>query len=155
MSVGQVLLTTEHLQLAEEVACRRYLASRALGCDPDKYGKPSADQLWLDKLGCLAELGYCLWKGVPWEGRVNNFKEADVGRKTQVRGAHGHGRNLILRPDDPDDHYYVLVTVTGNLCKVHGWVKGAEGKRIGKPFHIDGRPDCTLVRQNQLHKQFS
>lgn len=94
----------------------------------DAHGYDGSSVWDTDIEGAAAELAYCKFRGQYWGGHVNNYKEADVGRLVQVRFTKYQNGNLIVRKNDSDDHYYVLVTGCIPRFTVVGWIKGDDAK---------------------------
>ena len=77
--------------------------------------------------------------------------DADVGDNVQVRTSRLASASLLVYTDDPDDHYFVLVTGHAPDYMVVGWIIGQDAKRAEwfrslKP----GREPCYCVPQGAL-----
>ena len=80
--------------------------------------------------GALGEMAAVKALGTFWPASVNAAKsEPDLPPDIQVRTRPKSHHDLIIRPDDPDHHRYILVTGSGPVFSVIGWIKGADGKR--------------------------
>lgn len=120
----------------------------------DKYGFASDDPWDCEVNSAAAECATAKAANLYWSGSVNTFKEADVGTKIQVRWSDRDYRtqktSLIVRPEDPDDHFYVLVTGRGDLFHLHGSMLGSTAKNPKWLSAPNGRPPCWMVPRNEL-----
>jgi hypothetical protein len=66
--------------------------------------------------------------GVPWRGDVNTFKQADVGKRTQVRTTILEHGSLIVRRGDKATDVFVLVIGSIPTYRVAGWMLGRHAK---------------------------
>lgn len=120
--------------------------------DAHGYKSASASVLDIHVEGAAAEMAYCKARGVYWGAGVNTFKAADVGNKVQVRSTKLRNGCLIVREDDHDDHYYVLVVGQIPSFEVVGWILGRDAKRSEWKRSPEGREEAFFVPQNQLKK---
>jgi hypothetical protein len=145
----EIRMETGQVVDAVSVAALRRMASRSAGLK-HKYGAQDEDGWAMDCEGACAELAASLATGVPWQRGVNTFKrEGDVG-PYEVRHSTTHGHRLILREGDPDERAYILVTGQAPNMVVHGWITGAEGKRIGEWKGPNGRALACFVAARLL-----
>lgn len=82
---------------------------------------------------------------------VDTFKAADISENIQVRTSPRHDYKLRILPNDNPEHYYVLVTGTGPVYCVRGWIKGSEGKREEYIMAPNNRPPAYFVPQHKLY----
>ena len=122
--------------------------------DSNRYkGRDLHDNLY----GTLGEIAFAKATDSYFPMTVNTFKGADVGWNWQVRTVGSNrNRDLIIRHDDPDNHYFVLVEVVKNKsvydCTIHGWIKGIDGKdyQFLSDFGHPERPKAFRIPQNRL-----
>ena len=126
--------------------------------DKAKYkGRDLHDNLY----GTLGEIAFAKATNCYFPMTVNTFKEADVGSHWQIRTV-GSNRNkdLIIRPEDNDEHYYVLVEVVKNKsvydCTIHGWITGKDGKdnKYLSDFGHPERPKAFRIPKNRLQPTY-
>lgn len=117
----------------------------------DAHGLPEeADGLRLHVDGAAGEIAVAKLLGRYWGGDVGTFKRADLGRGVQVRTRSRHDYELLVRPDDPDDHAFVLVTGSPPRLAVRGWIWGQEAKRPEWLRTHGGRPPAYFVPTTAL-----
>ena len=127
----EVTLTAAEMQHALQVGGQRHIEALEQSL-PDRHGARKAKDGWgLHIEGACGELAFARAVDRYWAGPVNNFKEADVGDRIQVR-TRGHSQaDLIVREDDADDQAFVLVTGKAPTFQVHGWIWGRTAKNPG------------------------
>ena len=88
------------------------------------------DRLLVDIRGTCGELAVAKAINRYWAPSVNTFhKIPDIEPNIEVRTTNNPNGSLIVRDNDPDDRYYVLVIgdpPTFNIC---GYIKGSDAKR--------------------------
>lgn len=87
-------------------------------------GNDKAWQMHIE--GALGELAFAKHLGAYYAG-VGVFRGADVGDH-EVRTRSSHSYDLILHPDDRDDACFWLLTGSLGNYRLHGWIKGIDGK---------------------------
>jgi hypothetical protein len=145
-----VLLTMDEISIAHHIA-----GLRRVDCiehNRSNSGGFSGMAWQNDCLGTLGEMALAKQQGVYWSGNLNSFKAPDVG-KFQVRAAEPERYQLIIRPDDPVDDVYVLVTGRAPKLFVIGWMTGTEARRVGKWGSPNSQPEAWWVAQSSLHKR--
>ena len=86
-----------------------------------------------------------------WSGSVNTFKNGgDIGEKVQVRTASKPDGKLVVRSDDRDDDYFILVTGQAPTYYVHGWLLGKDAKKAKYLDNPAGRGEAWFVPQSDL-----
>lgn len=118
----------------------------------DAHGYNGAMAWDMDIEGVAAEMAYCKARGVYWGAGVNTFKAADAGKKVQVRSTKLKDGCLIVRDNDHDDHYFVLVVGQLPCFEVIGWILGKDAKRAEFKRAANGREEAYFVPQNKLNK---
>lgn len=86
-----------------------------------------------------------------WSGGVNTFKAADIGDVIQVRTRSKHEYDLIVKPDDNDDHIVILVTGQAPKYLVRGWIAVKDGKKDEWLKNPNGYGNAYFVPQTSLH----
>lgn len=88
-----------------------------------------------------------------WNGSVNTFKNGgDVGR-FQVRTRSDHSYDLIIRPDDRDSDYFILVTGQAPVFRVRGFILAADAKRMSECIQTyGGRPPAWFIPADRLFR---
>lgn len=146
----EVTLTEIELRMCALVAGERHNES-ILSRRQDRHGAANSD----DKLGChyegaCGEKAYCTALDRDWRGTVNSFKGADVGANVQVRTRSRHHYDLIVRADDSDLDWFVLVTGEPPSFKVHGYIQGRVAKREEWLKNYGGHGPAYFVPQLAL-----
>jgi hypothetical protein len=146
-----VTLTREEVEIAAMIGCRRRAESKDRG-RIDNHGLGKADFWGIDIEGAAAEMAYCKFRGKFWSGSVNSFKGPDCGENVQIRSTHHDYGSLIIRHQDPDNDFYVLMVGVSPTFKVCGWIKGVDGKSEAFAQSPNGRPPAFFVPQHRLNK---
>ena len=141
-----VVLNSAEMARTEEIATRRMNESIRQGLK-DKAG--CKRNLPGDILGCRGELALAKALGEEWDESVNTFKNPDVG-DVQVRATELDRGSLIIRPNDPDDHMYVLVTGVAPNFIVRGYIYGKDAKHAKFVRSPNGREPAYFVPQSAL-----
>lgn len=125
-----IILTRSEMVMAASVGCHRRLESVFEGRKNNRID--DIKTAWtVDIEGAAAELAFCKFRNKYWTGSVGSFKGADVDKDIQVRQTVYDNGSLIVRDDDNQFDYYVLVTGYMPKFKVVGWLRG-----------MDARKDC-------------
>lgn len=103
----------------------------------------------IDIEGACGELATAKALNVYWNGGIDTFKGYDLG-ELQVRTTPSHDNRLIVRPNDPDDHRYVLVTGLCPTYQIQGWLSGREAKQACWLQDPVGRPAAYFVPSSSL-----
>lgn len=145
-----VTLEAWELELGAVMGVRRQ--ARSTHTLANKYG---AERNWnVDIEGACGELAVAKLFGRYWCGGVDNFGGCDVrglyGASIQVRTSALEGAHLIVRPSEPDDHFFVLVVARCPEYEVKGWIRGWDAKRREWLFDANGRQACFMVPQDAL-----
>lgn len=79
--------------------------------------------------GVHCEMAGAAAVGVLWRDTL--FREADLGLRRQVRGAHYHHGRLLIHHDDNPTDIFILVTKEDDspVFQVKGWAYGYEAKK--------------------------
>jgi hypothetical protein len=153
--VRDVSLTEKEEWVAWRLAHERNDLSRARGSrDAHGFAGSSDEGLAIHLLGARAEIAAAKVMDIPFDLRVDTYKAADLGDHVQVKGRSKHDYELLVRPDDPDEHAFILVTCEGgegSPLRVHGWMWGGEAKQAEWLATHGGRPPAWFVPQSALH----
>lgn len=144
-----IKLTSWEMMQAAIAGVMRQVESHKLGRTP-AHGIPG-NQHWQRHIeGALGEAAVAKCLNVYWTGK-GSLRDLDVG-DFDVRTADAHNKRLILHEDDPDDRVFWFVTGVNDEFKVHGWIRGCDGK---KPEYWQdpntGRP-AYFVPKEALHE---
>lgn len=142
----KVILESWEIELAAIAGVQRQVENLAKNRTP-KYGAGR----WLDWQlaidGCLGECALAKYLGIFWSGK-GRFAGLDVGRY-QVRTSQT-GPDLLLHPDDQDNHIFWLVVGLNGEYEIRGWIEARIGK--DKKYWRDpvGGRGCYFVPQAVL-----
>jgi len=111
----------EMLHCANTGTVRHYAAQEKNRKMGNEFTDGKLDPLVKHIQGAVGELVVAKFMDRYFDPRVNNFKEADIGGKIQVRLRTRHDWDLGLNDDDNPNHIFVLVTGVGPSYRVWGW----------------------------------
>lgn len=146
----QVELSAAEIMMAATIGAMRRVDSLSKKLTPKHGLTNETNLLAMDIDAACAELAFCKAKDKFFEGRIGNFKDADIGKSIQIRSSAKHDNNLIVRMDDSDDHYFVLVTGICPDYLVHGYIKGRDAKKNQWLKNYNSRPGAYFVPQSEL-----
>jgi hypothetical protein len=123
-----VTLTPNEVHLAASHGLlRRY--EKLQGKRGDRIQKERSN--WDNEIeGACAELAWAKHLSVYWTG-VSNLKAKD-GADMEVRWTKHEGGGLIIYPHDDDQSVFVLAKGYAPEFRFVGWLRGGDGKRIGR-----------------------
>lgn len=148
--MSEITLTPEELHMCATIASCRHIESLVSG-RRDRHGAANSDNgLGKHFDGACGELAFCKARDLHWGGTVNSFKGADVGRNVQVRTRSEHGYDLIVRSDDSDLDWFVLVTGKPPTFVVRGYIRGRDAKRAEWIHNHGGHGPAYFVPQSAL-----
>jgi hypothetical protein len=81
---------------------------------------------------------------------MDGFKTPDLGKNLQIRSTISHNYSLIVRPVDPDEDFYILVTGTAPEYWVRGYIVGTAAKNDRWTRDPNERPDAYFVPSEAL-----
>lgn len=143
----EVHLAWHETAMASEIGRLRQLAAIKAGL-LDRHGY--AGNGWSEHIeGAMGELVVAKVLGIYWDGSVNTFSRDDLPG-LQVRTRSETYYDLIVRPSDPDDATWVLVTGKCPSYVVRGWIKGSDAKQPQWMKDHGSRPDAFFVPQEAL-----
>jgi len=122
-----VELTPKEMIVAATMGVMRQVENLKLGRRPAHGAGTSAD--WQKHIeGCLAEFAAAKALGLYPAGAAT-FRAPDLGGTLEVRSTqHPRGR-LLVHPEDPDGHRYLLVAGENGSYEIAGWISGEDAKR--------------------------
>jgi hypothetical protein len=139
------------MDMASLIGCKRRSESKSRA-RADKHGLKDGDFWEKDIEGAAAELAYCKFRNLFWSGSIGSFKSADCGQNVQIRWTKYLNGKLIVRSDDADDHYFVLVRGTAPAFEIAGWILGADAKAKQYEQAPNGREAAYFVPETALIK---
>jgi hypothetical protein len=100
--------------------------------------------------GAAGELAVAKLLNRYWSGSINTFKSGgDVGA-VQVRTRSRHDYQLIVRDEDRDADWFVLVTGQAPTFHVHGFIRGGDAKRPEWRHDHGGHAPAYFIPQPAL-----
>jgi len=96
-----------------------------------------------------SELAVAKYLKVYWAGG-GAYKNPDVAGNIQVRWTPSRYYQLIVRPLDPDEDFYVLVTGECPTYEIQGFIKGSDAKREDRLDAPNSRPPAYFVPTKEL-----
>ena len=115
--------------MAATIGAMRQAESMRAGLKPANGFKDYESHLSIHVEGACGELAYCKARNQFFEGRVNTFKDADIGTNVQIRTRSRHDYDLIVRGNDGDNDYFILLTGVCPTYTIHGYIRGADAKQ--------------------------
>lgn len=107
------------------------------------------ENAWQRKIeGSLAECAFAKFKNIYWNKGV--FPNPDVG-EFEVRSTPYENGYLRIKPNDPDDRKFYLLTGINGKYTIRGWMYAKDAKQ-GKYWKSikTGRPPQYFVPQSDL-----
>ena len=145
----KVTLTMSEVLMAATIGVMRQISAlkRKL---PDRHGctKDVGWQVHIE--GACGELAAAKAMGKFWDGGINTFKASDIGESIQVRTRSRHDFDLIVRSDDSDTDWFVLVTGVCPEYEVRGGIRGADAKMPEYLNTFGGREPAYFVPAGAL-----
>lgn len=146
----KVTLKNSEAAMATDSGQARYDRRREAG-SKQRYGRNADDhtvELEIEAIG--AEMAVARVLNRTWEDQDTPDYDGDVGERVQVRHTRHTNGQLLLHPDDKDNHAFFLVTGTFPNYNVVGWLMGKQAKSVGEIKELQpGRP-CVCVQQKDL-----
>ena len=136
--------------MAATIGAMRQAESMRSGLKPAYGFKDYESPLSIHIEGACGELAYCKARDKFFEGRVNTFKEADIGTNVQIRTRSKHEYDLIVRDKDKDEDYFVLITGVCPTYTIHGYILGKDAKQEMWKKEYGGRVAAYFVPKEYL-----
>ena len=142
-----VKLTWFELWQASQVGCRRHIEAVQAG-----FGQGAVpDQNWNYHVeGAAAEMATAKAFGWYWSASVNTFQDADIGNRIQIRWRSKPTYELIVRPKDRDEDYFILVRGQSPQYEIVGGILGRDAKRDEWLQTYGGRKPAYFVPNDAL-----
>lgn len=94
---------------------------------------------------------FCSARGIYWDRSINTFHgRADAGRAWEIRATPRDNGALIVRDNDADDRWYVLVIADPPLFRIVGALQGGAAKRPEWLRNPGGRRPSWFVPQDAV-----
>jgi hypothetical protein len=136
----------ERIMAANVGQMRRLTAMRRESVD--SHG--AKDLGWDEDIeGAAAELIVAKYLNVFWNLETD-VGDPDIGTNIQVRWTRRHDNSLIVRPSDPADHFYVLVTGQMPTMTIQGFILGLEAQDAAWLRSPNGRAAAWFVPSEYL-----
>lgn len=111
------------------------------------------ERLLIDIRGACGELAVAKMLNKYWAPSVNTFHNVpDIQPNIEVRTTERPDGSLIVRDNDPEDRYYVLVVGVPPTMDVRGFIRGSEAKRDEFLRNPGGRRRSWFVPQSSLQQ---
>jgi len=144
----EVTLEWFEYSMASEVGRLRQLSAIRQGL-LDQHG--FAGLGWSEHIeGACGEMAVAKILGIYWNGSVDTFKAPDLLTDVHVRTRSRHDYDLIVRPNDPDEANYVLVTGKCPEYLIHGFLRGSEAKQNHWLNTYGNRPEAYFIPSYNL-----
>lgn len=136
------------------VGLLRFSTSGLQNLDP--HQSTGAPRSWMERLadeiyGACAERAFCKARSLYWDGSINTFHgRADAGRAWEIRATPHPGGSLIIRDNDPEDRWYVLVIAAPPEFRIVGAMQGGAARRPEWLRNPGGRRPSWFVPQEAV-----
>ena len=145
----KIILTPTEIMTAATIGVMRQCKAIQKGLK-DAHGLKDADSWEINIEGALGECVVAKYKNVYWQG-CGNVGDCDVDDFDVRTTKRGDGR-LILHRSDADERVYWLVTGSGGIYHVRGWIQGYHGKAAkywtdpgtGRPAYFIPQSDLKM-----------
>lgn len=142
-----IALTSREIRLAAWIGCERRISSR----ERELTDRLITHDKWdADVESAASEMAVHKALDCFWSGGLDTFKKADLGKTFQIRSTkydHGH---LIVRPNDPVDHTYLLITGRIPIFTLVGGIKGTDARQDKYKITWDNGDTAWKVPQSDL-----
>jgi hypothetical protein len=144
-----IVFTEDEVMWGHTVAVLKRSISLTRGYRP-RYGY-DGDPGLSEVGGVFAEMAAAKYLNRYWMPslRFQRNGEHDVDRY-EVRGTNRRDGCLILRPEDADNSWFILVVGSPPHVQIVGWILGGAGKRDEWRRQPNGRPAAYFVPQSAL-----
>ena len=148
----EVILTFEDFTRAHDCAWRRLTESHHQGLHAAKrYQRGWAERLRDDVVGACGELAFAKVVGANWDEKINTFHSvADIADVVEVRATTRDAGHLLVRPDDPPERWYYLVTGDPPVMTIRGGILGSAARRNEWLQEWNAGPAVWAVPQSAL-----
>ena len=147
-----ITLTNSEYKAAVDCANMRMFTSNEAGWNNASVQRRTHAKRMQDEIvGACGEIALCKHMKMFWSPSVNTFHAIpDVGSNIEVRATDQENGSLIVRDNDADDRWYILVTGEPPTMTIRGRIKGSAAKQtqfLRDPHSL--RP-AWFVPQNAL-----
>lgn len=112
------------------------------------------ERLLVDIRGTCGELAVAKLFNKYWAPSVNTFHGVpDIEPNIEVRTSENPNACLIVRDNDPDDRWYVLVIGIPPVMDVRGFIRGSDAKRDEWVRNPGGHRPSWFVPQSALKQK--
>lgn len=122
-----ITLAAHELHMAATVGLRRQVSSVITGLQ-DRHGMNPEDGWRAHIEGACGELAVAKYLRKYWDGSVDTFRTLPDLGNVEIRTRSRHDYELIIRPDDDTEKYYVLVTGRAPHYRIRGYILGAAAR---------------------------
>ena len=147
----RIYLTDFEMRMAAHVGIERSIQSIAMGLK-DAHGFDGDGRWDINIEGAAAEQALAKYLGRYWGGDIGTFKKPDIGKNIQVRSTVLRNGSLIIRENDNENDYYVLVTGKMPDFEIVGYILGKDAKQNEYWKQPNERPGAWFVAQDRLKK---
>lgn len=149
MNDETVTLAPHELHMAAAVGLRRQVSAVAAN-RKDRHGLNPEDGWRVHIEGACGELAVAKYLGKYWDGSVDTFRSLPDLGNVEIRTRSRHDYELLIRPDDDPNKYYILVTGTAPCYRVRGYILGAAARQEQWVQRHGGRPPAWFVPHEAL-----
>lgn len=150
----QVSLSTWEYKAAVDLANARMAISNDRNLNHSStYARTYAERVREEVVGACGEMALC--KAMNWffSPTVNTFHNtADVYDRWEVRATERSDGSLIVRDNDNEERWYVLVTGDPPVMTIRGYILGADARRDEWLRNPHGHRPAWFVPQSALKK---
>jgi hypothetical protein len=135
-----------------DVANARMAVSNASGMNhASTYERNHLTRISQEIVGACGEMAVAKGLGKFWSPSVNTFHAIpDLAASIEVRATERLDGSLIVRDNDDDHRYYVLVVGTPPTLNVVGYLSGADAKKDRFARDPHGHRPAWFVPQSEL-----
>ena len=148
----KVELTAWEFKWAVDVANARMTVSNDQHMNhASTYERDHLTRMQQEITGACGEMAVCKALGRFWTPSVNTFHNVpDIPPNIEVRTCQDNAGSLIVRDNDADDRWYVLVTGKPPTMTVVGFIRGSDAKRDQWLRNPGGHRPSWFVPQSAL-----
>lgn len=147
----RITLAKHEIRMAVYVGVERALIALFRNSTGFNVAKNPNHTRWAyDIEAAAAEYAAAKGLGLLWDGSYNTFKQADIGKKIQVRHTKESGNCLIIRPDDKKDEIFVLVIGSIPNFYIMGGIVGGNAMHEKYLREYNNGPPAYFVPQKDL-----
>lgn len=151
----EVTLTVPEYISAVQVAIARFMVSELSNMNhASTYQRTWFERLQEEIVGACGERAWGKYRNQHWDASVNTFHNVpDARGNVEIRATTRDDGRLIVRANDSQNRYYVLVTGEPPVLVIRGWMQGKDARRDQWVSNPHGHRQAWFVPQSAL-KQF-